>query len=172
MKKFAEVVYETNKQHKEVRESRIERNNHDTRKLLYFLAETAPFKEDPSLRKIISRVTADEKVKEDSARSFGQKIMDSMTGENVNTYTFKEKSVVVTFANRTASVIKGQSVTVDPALMFQWLLIIAGNSDDYLDSNLKYELCSPPPSLFEANRFPRLADKTALADLIWRLVTE
>ncbi|KAK2715167.1 hypothetical protein QYM36_009972 [Artemia franciscana] len=56
--------------------------------------------------------------------------------------------------------------------MFQWLLIIAGNSDDYLDSNLKYELCSPPPSLFEANRFPRLADKTALADVIWRLVTE
>lgn len=172
MQTFAKVQYETSEQHKEVRESRIERDNHDTSKLLCFLAENTPFAEDPSLRNITSGVTADEKVNVDTARSVGQEIMDSMTGENVNTYTFKKKSVAVTLANKAAPVIDGQSVAVDPAFMFQRLVTVAGNSEDDLESYFKYELCSPPPSLFEANGLPRTADKPALADAMWRLVAE
>ena len=41
--------------------------------------------------------------------------------------------------------------TVEPALLFQRLLVVAntGNEDVDLDDVLKYELCTFPPALFE-----------------------
>ena len=81
---FAKVQYETSEQHKEVRESRIERDNHDTSKFLCFRTGNTPFAKDPSLRNVTSGVEADEKVNVDTARSVGQETMGSTTEENVN----------------------------------------------------------------------------------------
>ena len=51
--------------------------------------------------------------------------------------------------------------------MFQ-RLITAGERTDDIYSLLCYELCSPPPSIFDSSGLPLATNKAALADALWK----
>jgi len=105
-------------------------------------------------------------VNADKAKEVGWKILQSMAGKNVSDFTFK-KDTVVTMDNKSCAKIDGQSLPVDPQLLFQRLLTVARETSENLADIFKYELCNRPPALFDPSGLPREANKPALADAIW-----
>ena len=65
--------------------------------------------------------------------------------------------------------IDGNTVQIDPQLLFQRLELAAKATQD-LEAVFKYELCSYPPALFESAFLFREAQKPVLADAIWSLL--
>eukprot|EP00794_Sanderia_malayensis_P002695 gene2695-3114_t len=63
--------------------------------------------------------------------------------------------------------INGESISVDPQLLFQRLITVADQMNENRSEIFKYELCSYPTSLFESTLLMREAHKATLADAIW-----
>ena len=143
----------------------------DTFKLLATLKQWDPFAPDPTLRGLVSGITANKNVNVDNAEQVGKNILLTMIGENALEYTFKRKSHAVTLGSQTAVMIQGEAVQVDPQLLFQRLSIVACNGDDAAEA-FRYELCSYPSALFESPRLLRQANKASLADAMWDIVKE
>ena len=57
--------------------------------------------------------------------------------------------------------------TIDPALLFQRMLVISQTADITLDELLGFELSPFPPSLFEDKGILRKADKPQLVEAIY-----
>ena len=64
--------------------------------------------------------------------------------------------------------VDGDSIQVDPQLLFQRLLTAANSITENIPDIFRYELCNIPPSLFEPSGLLREANKPALADAIWK----
>ena len=86
---------------------------------------------------------ASETVNVDQAKLVGERILESMVGQNVREYSFKRNFQAVTLNLKTAVTIKDEQVVIDLQLLFQRLSIIASNGDDPAAA-FKYELCSYP----------------------------
>ncbi|KAK3752452.1 hypothetical protein QZH41_013499, partial [Actinostola sp. cb2023] len=125
-----------------------------------------PFAPDPVLKNIMTGVNAEESVDVDEARAKGEKILSSMAGESVATYSFKRKEQSVTLAARSSIRIEDDRVHVDPQLLFQWLVIACNTTDD-LEDVFRYELCSYPAALFDTPVTIRQPQKATLADALW-----
>ena len=119
-----------------------------------------------TLRNIATGITAGKEVTADRARDVGCKILTNMVGQNVGDHSFKKKDHVVTMSHKQSVKVDGENVNVDPQLLFQRLVIAAGDDLDVAE-NFKYELSTHPSALFEPNGLMREADKPALADAIW-----
>ena len=61
------------------------------------------------------------------------------------------------------------SISVDPKLLFQRLIVMTEDSSVTLDKALHYELTSFPPSIIEDVNIMRQANKSALADEVDRM---
>ena len=158
MQTLTGVHYETSDQHKDMGKSRMQ--------LLDAFKQWDPFKADTSLRGIVNGVIAGETVNVDQAKLVGERVLESMVGQNVQEYSFKRNFQAVTLNSKTAVTIKDEQVVIDPQLLFQQLSIIASSGDDPAAA-FKYELCSFPPGMLELPQLPRGANKAALADAIW-----
>ena len=79
----------------------------------------------------------------------------------------KKKDTVVTMDSKSCAKIDGQSLPVDPQLLFQRLLTVARETSENLADIFKYELCNRPPALFDPSGLPTEANKPGLADAIW-----
>lgn len=80
-------------------------------------------------------------------------------------YTSNRKDRSKTLADD--STIKvGQDQTIDPALLFQWFLIMLKTEQFSLDDVMSYELCSFPAALFEGKEIFRKANKPQLAQAV------
>ena len=169
MQTLTGLRYETSDQHKDVSKSRKQHDIKDTLKLLAAFKQWNPFIEDESLHGIVNGVIAGERVNVDKSNQVGQKILESMVGQNMQEYSFKKKCQVVTLDSKSAVDIKGEQVNIDPQLLFQRLSVIASNGENLADT-FKYELCSFPPAMFESSVLPRQANKAALADALWEEV--
>ena len=167
MQKLTEVDYVTSDQHKDATLARQSRDDKDTRSLLDYLQHRSPFDRDSSLQSVATGVTADTNVNADKAKEVGSKILQSMVGKNVGDFTFKKNDTVVTMDSKSCAKIDGQSLPVDPQLLFQRLLTAAREMSENLADIFKYELCNRPPALFDPSGLPREAKKPALADAIW-----
>ena len=109
-----------------------------------------PFGPDPSLRGLISGLTAHDSVNIDEAKEVGELILKSMVEKRVTSVSFEEKKQAVTLATKTAVKIDDECVQVDPQLIFQRLSLIATNgSNEDPASFFKYELCTHPAALFD-----------------------
>ncbi len=168
MQQFSGVQYETSEQHKEVGKARQCRDVNDTLAILSYLMERSPFSSDLVLRSIATGMTSESSVNVDMSKAVGQKILDGMVGKNVNDYSFKKSEQAVTLSSKTSIKIQDQQVQVDPKLLFQRLLTLGDRADD-LPHLFTFELCSYPPALFESSRLPLPANKSVLADALWKL---
>lgn len=75
MQELTAVICNTSEQHKDSTQSRIKRDTEDTYKLLNTLCDLDPFGPDPSLRGLVSGLTAHESVNVDDAKEVGQFIL-------------------------------------------------------------------------------------------------
>ena len=173
MQELTGVNYNTSEQHKDTSKSRQHRDTEDTYKLIEAFKEWDPFGSEPSLHNIVNGVTAHDKVNVDQAKHVGQTIIRSMVGEKVTEYSFRRKNQAVTLGSKATVVISGDSVPVDPQLLFQRLSIIATREEqDDPAALFKYELCSHPTALFDNVGLPRQPNKATLADALWEMVKE
>ena len=171
MQELTGVNCDTSEQHKDCSRSRIKRDIEDTYKILKTLSDLNPFGPDPSLRGLVSGLTAHKSVNVDDAKRVGQLILDSMVGKSVTNVSFQRKKQAITLASKAAVTVDDESVQVDPQLLFQRLSLIATNgSKADPASYFEYELCTHPPALFDRSSLPWEADKPALADALWKRV--
>ena len=82
----------------------------------------------------------------------------------------KKKHQTINFANKNkVNINEDDSISVDPKLLFQRLIVMTEDSSVTLDEALRYELTSFPPSIFEDVNIMRPANKSALADEVDRM---
>jgi len=67
-------------------------------------------------------VTADKRVKADSAKELGLKILMSMDGNTIREFLFKRKQQVVTLSPMSAIKVDGDLIPADPQLLLQCFL--------------------------------------------------
>ena len=106
----------------------------------------------------------------DNAKDVGCKILASMKNQNIVDYTFKKSLQVVTQASKSKIKVDGETVEVDPQLLFQRCTSAANGLFEDPSEIFRYELCSVPSALFENNGLPREAHKSTLADALWNTV--
>ena len=63
------------------------------------------------------------------------------------------------------------SITVNPQLIFQWLVLV-GERCRELSSLFKYELYCFPSALFESSSLPLQPNKPVLANALWKSIHE
>lgn len=110
-------------------------------------------------------ITASPDVNVDEAKAVGQLILKKMEGQSIKDYKFRKVDQCVVMSAKSTQKI-GMTKNVDPALLFQRLVTIAGRSVEKQESCFTYELCSHPSSMFDNNGMPRAADKPELAKAI------
>ena len=121
MQEFTVVSCNTSEQHKDATQSRIKRDSEDTYKILNTLSDLDPFGPDPSLRGLVSGLTAHDSVNGDDAKDVGQLILKSMVRKSVTSISFVRKKQAVTLTSKAAVKIDDECVQVDPQLIFQRL---------------------------------------------------
>ncbi|RUM44712.1 MAG: hypothetical protein DSY80_04115, partial [Desulfocapsa sp.] len=149
--------------------ARQARDVSDTLDLISYLKERDPFVQNASLVNIANGMVAQEGVNVERSREVGEHILASMVGESVDNFTFRKVDQAVTLGSKTVVKIKGESVKVDPQLLFKRLILVGERQED-LPSLFKYELCTHPPALFESASLPLQANKAVLADALWKAV--
>ena len=97
----------------------------------------------------------------DDYSNVGKKIIDKLVGQPVFTYSFKRKDKAVTLSDASHVKVTSQK-SIDPALLFQRLIMISRAGDLSLEDVLGYELSPFPPALFEANYIFRKPEKPQL----------
>ena len=120
MQKFTGVSYETSDQHKNISKARQARDVNDTLHLIsyMYLAQRDPLVENPSLFNFANGMTAQEGVNVDRSREIGEDILDFMVGASAECYVFRKAYQATTLGLRSTVKVKGESVTVDPQLIF------------------------------------------------------
>ena len=93
-----------------------------------------------------------------------------MEGKNVFRYTFKRNDRVKNMSSGTVS--SENEVMIDPALLFQRLLVVAKSTPLDIHDVVQYKLCSYPPSIFETSKLLQKANKTQLAETIVKSVLQ
>jgi len=148
MQECTGVAYATSEQHIDLSVSRQDRDECDIQKLSLFLSDLNPFgNDDGSLGSIASGLKADELVNADKAKEVGLKILNDMTGKDATEYVFKRKSQIVTLASTSAFILHDESIIIDPAILFQRLIMLIRTTKVDLQSIFKYELCTHPAVL-------------------------
>ena len=160
-------AYETSDQHKEMSVARQARDVSDTLDLISCFRERDPFVHNSSLFNIANGMTAQEAVNVEKAKEIGDSIIASMVGEPVEEFTFRKANQAVTLGTRSTVKVKGETVKVDPHLIFQRLIAVGEHWDD-LPSLFKCELCTHPLALFDSSSLPLEANKPGLADALWK----
>ena len=133
-----------------------------------FLIEHSPFENPKELRNIITGEAATHEVNCYMARELGQQIMENMYGQNATEVSFRKKDEVRITGMKQTLTIEGESVKVDPQLLFQRLISIMQQRAEIEDISqlLKYELATHPSALFDENGLMREATKAQLSEAL------
>ena len=117
------------------------------------------------LRNIITGVVAKDEVNVDEYLSVEKRPLKKMIGQPTFIYPCKRKDKAITMGEASAVRVTADR-TIDPALLFQRLLVVSRGGDLSLKDVLDYELSPFPPALFEAKNIFREAEKPQLAKAI------
>lgn len=169
MQEFTGTKFVTSEQHKDIGSARQSRDVKDTCILLETLKEWNPFAPDSSLRSISSNMLATTSVNVDQAKQVGMGILNAMKGESVYNYKLRRKDKAITLACQHSISVRGETVQVDPQLLFQRLTVFALDKHEDPKSAFEYELCSYPPALFDSSAIPRQANKSVLAKTMFEM---
>jgi len=174
MQELTGLEFSTSPQHVETGNTRQARDDQDMKILVKYLLERNPFASDESLRNISTGVTNDSTVNADTAQAIGHDILKSMTGIPVKEFTFNKKNQAVTMNIKVCAKVGGENLHIDPQLLFQRLTTAVNAQPDEFDlpSILEYELCTPPPALFDPSGLMRESTKSTLADALMKAVKQ
>ena len=166
MQQLTNVQYSTSEQHREATDARVARDVADTQQMITYLSQRSPFTGENSLRNITTGVTAPPSVNVHESKAIGKKILASMEGNAVDSYTFRKKDQAVTMDTKSVIKIHDEHVQVDPQLLFQRLVTV-GTKNGELQTFFDHELCHYPPSLFDSAYTIRPTMKSSLANALW-----
>ena len=137
--------------------------------IVRYLQERNPFNGEPTLRCLASWRAAESSVNADQAKLLGENVLRGMIGKNALEITFKRKHKVATRATKSAVKINGDTIQVDPSLLFQRLIKVAEATPTVLASAFFFALSNTPISLFDTSGLSRQAKKAALAQFNWSI---
>lgn len=147
----------------------------DSQIVLEYLKERNPFRanEGAALRNIHNGMEATKNVNVDGSKAIGEKIVKSMQGKNVADYVFKKANQAVLMHSRNTIVVDGEACTIDPQLLFQRLILVAGKMDESeLEDVFKCELSHRPSSIFDEHGYIRSGDSVSLNNALLKEVGE
>ena len=100
----------------------------------------------------------------------GTLIVSAMVNQKIYDIFYKRSQQVVTMATACRDTVRidGDTITVDPQLLFQRLVSAGGENVDKKKDIFKYELTGYPTSLFESGTSFRPPSKADLADEMWK----
>ena len=154
--------------HKDLTEARQRKDDKDTGTIVRYVLQRNPFEtEGYQLVCIATGQTSDTSANVDSAKEIGHRILQSMKGQPVSAVSFKKREEAVTMSTKPTVKIGGERVSVDPQLLFQRLLHVAGGDLSKLEEIFKHELTALPSSLFDDSGFMRGSSKHLLAKHLW-----
>jgi hypothetical protein len=124
-----------------------------------------------SIRNLVTGVVSSSSVNVDMAKAVGIKILNNMTSQVVSEYVFKASSKAINMSKKLMlKDKKGETVSVDPMLLFQRLIAISTHDKTVnLEEVFKYELSPYPSSLFDSDCLMREANKPKLANALSKL---
>ena len=152
MAKLTKHRFESSQQHCESGEARRKRDGKDVEALKDQLKQHNPFDcQDSRLQCIFTGVAGDidDGVNCDQAEKVGSEIQGSLDDIIVNKASIKRSKQVKTLAPLLPAVkINGDSVHVDPNILFQRLIMLIDRTED-MTNCFEYELTPEPTSLFK-----------------------
>ena len=129
MQEFTEVTYATSDQHKEVSNSRIERDHNDSVKVAEYFLERFPFGQGRELININNGEVADSSTNVYQAEEVGKRMMKEIVSKSVFDYSFKKKDSVLTMSSKSMVTVDNERYSVDPQLFFQRLVVFIRHAD-------------------------------------------
>ena len=140
MQELSGVWQATSEQNKDMSPSRLTRDQKDTFTVVQYLKERNPFECVGTLCNIATGVHGHGTVNAVSAKEVGCKILDKMEGKTPADISFKRSDQAVALGTKKSVKVDGESIQIDPQLLFQ-RLIVAANATD-LKTALSFELCT------------------------------
>ncbi len=160
---YTKIQQTTSDQHKECGDSRVKRDEKDTKLVIEYFKKYAPFHVDRSFcRKKMSMLT--------SRNQLATALWKKMNGKTVSEFIPRKADQVVLMSSNSSGK-EDKNRLVDPALMFQRLVSVAERSEKEESCYFKYELCAYPTSWFDGNGLLRNADKAELQKAIVTMTT-
>ena len=155
MQKVSGVCYDRSEQHKEVSNSRTNKNYEDAVMVMQYILPRSllcPMKE---LINIHTGEIADRSVNADEGYKIGLKIIESMTDNDTDKFIFKKKDRAIIMQSESSIKIDIEEIFVEPMLLFQRLIAsVQGIGCDVdMETAFSYELCTFPLALSENNGY-------------------
>ena len=142
------------------------------KKIIEQLQILSPFNcEVKSLMNVVNGVVADKSANVDDFTKIGQKIISNMIDKKVFEYKFKRKDAAKTMSFKIRIGKSKDAKEIDPALLFQRLLIAANSSTIETSEVFSFELSNYPPAIFESPLMLRKSDKSQIVDSTTKLIT-
>ncbi|KAF4526696.1 hypothetical protein B566_EDAN015334 [Ephemera danica] len=162
---------ENSEQHKEMRDTRMERDQKDVGTLNKWLDVRNPFACSPELLISLSTgVAANTSINCHNAREVGEEVISKIVGHEISTLKLQHKDKVKNLTSVAQSIkIRDEVMCVDPTLLFSRILCLTPTPSD-MKEYFSYELAPKAPALFDSENFMRKSCKSALATEIKRKV--
>ena len=128
MQDFTDTTYTSSEQHKDIVQSRAKRDASDLEKLSTKLRSCSPFAPDPSLRNKFTSVAATKDVYVARFQELGTRNVQELNDKAAFTCSFKRNLKAKTLTFTSAVQVTGEQ-TIEPALLFQRLLVVSQSGD-------------------------------------------
>ena len=143
------MFFNTTEQHKDARDTRVQRDRSDVQKFVEWFAGHDPFPPGENVISISSGVVGDRTINCHKAFEVGTASMAAIVGNNFADVHFLRRNRVMPIRGFTTKIkIHDIEVPVNPDTLFRWIIILK-KSDAQLKQYFQYELAPYPLSLFE-----------------------
>ena len=172
MQQVSGVCYDGSEQHKEVSNSRTNKDYEDAVMAMQYILPQSPFCPMKKLINVHTGEAADRNVNADEGYKIRLKIIETMTGVDIDKFMFKSKDRAAIMKSESSIKIDNEEIFVDPTLLFQrFIASVQGIACDVdVETAFSYELCTFPLALSENNGHLQEADKPQLANAIWKCI--
>lgn len=164
LEEYCNLSSYTSEQHIDLCKSRMNQDNEDIDRFVFWFNEHAPFKDRSSLVSLSTGIVGGDNIDCHLAVEKGLKGMASMEDKNGDNISLSNVNKVKNLGAAKNKVHIGDEeyVAVDASLLFQRISIVIRGNTDLTRTALRYELSPCPLSLFDKHGFMRKTPKSEL----------
>ena len=122
MQQVSGVCYNASEQHKKVSNSHTNKDYEGAVMVMQYILPQSPFYSIKELINIHTREVADRNLNADEGYKIRLKIIESMTGVDIDNFMFKKKNQAVIMKSESSIKIGNEDIFVDTVPLFQWLI--------------------------------------------------
>ena len=124
MQQVSGVCYNASEQYKKFSKSHTNKDYKDAVMVMQYLLPQSPFYSIKELINIHTREVADRNLNADEVYKIRLKIIESMTGVDIDNFMFKKKDQAVIMKSESSIKIDNEEIFVDAVPLFQWLIAL------------------------------------------------